>query len=368
MRSQHIIYPSLVCLAGFASFGCGGMKSSSPSPATPVAMVPVSDSTDSTVSNTVNTEQTTQTTQTTNPSDFAQAQPPSEFSEAYEATRAISSRKGFQLVLLSNWQSGSATKFADAVKEYRSGIEFTFAPYIYAPSQNRYANANTILTSLKNAGRNVSVCVYLSFQKSGSGADKEIENNAADFNANFLRTWANRGVTIAVCPGLEDTGSNADVSRWANKVWAKLDTNLRGKVVLRRSPHGDNREKGLPSKGGFAAVELELHGKITGSAQNYSNDGNFVYSTSNNERPESMGGHNPSPQYELATFKSSTEANRNTTALLWRPLYNVFTRTTRKDASNKTYVFFDKDNRKFNNTAPGFDDNERTAARRFLGL
>ncbi len=129
-------------------------------------------------------------------------------------------RKGVQLVLLPHWSTSSVNNFLavfrDARGSYTNGpseIEIAFAPYLFNPRSN-YGNAQTIINALRSDGKKIYVTVHLSFHAQGTRNDIEISNNAENFVNRFLVPYQNEvtanNLIIAVCPSLEDMGSDTD--------------------------------------------------------------------------------------------------------------------------------------------------------------
>ncbi len=295
-----------------------------------------------------------------------------------ESTRAIGGRMGMQLILLPHWSTASVNNFLDVFKatngKYTNGpqkVEISFAPYLYAPKTN-YVNARRIIDTLTAAGKDVTVCVYLSYKNAGRGADTEIAVNTDDMNRNFLRGYLDKVSGVRVCPSLEDRGSKEDIDRWTNIIAAKIDGDKIGRVVFRRSPEMVTQRDGtyLPTQGRYRAMHIELHGVVNSSsmaADAYSNDGAFVYFPSANEDGNSMEpipNVVPSPS-TLANWGSSIRSrNFGGTVLIWRPAFNVFWRETRADGKR----YYSRSKRNLSDPQICFDSVEQQVLKQLFNL
>ena len=296
----------------------------------------------------------------------------------FGTTSHAAPRRGLNVILLPHWSPRSVDNFLNVFKDSSgrcsrgsfSEIELGFLPFQYNPQTN-FVNARSIANCFRSGGKIVHINVFLSFHASGSNNDGEIVQNAANFNANFLRQYFNL-VRISISPSLEDKGTDADFARWANIIASQLDTDKIGQVNLHRSP--DPREsRGLNNSTRcfngkcFGGTRREFHGGINQNGEVYSNDGNFVFypnptSNGNVERFNSLLGFNPSPQYTLSDFINQTNRSNNA-VLLWRPAYNIL----RRYAQNGQ-VYFTQDGRDLSDAQTSINSTEQAVLRAFFGI
>lgn len=296
------------------------------------------------------------------------------------------SRKGVQLVLLSRWSQTSRDKFLSVAKDARAPAEIEIA---FVPIFNRskpYANAKYIVEELLKAGKRVTVAVHLAFKGDGDFTEKQLQADAATFNSSFFKDYASR-VTFKLSPCLEDRWTKDTFVKRAKLVAAKLDWTTLNKATtnlqIRRSPEKD--KSALPATisvtkpGGTQTksiiLQREYHGYYGDAAgfQAYSNDGVCVWSDlrfSNGQYEDVESCKNADPpnqpgKYKLTDFTTAAAGYGNA-VLLWRPAYNLFTKTV---AANG-YVKFDKPATAASDRidAGSFDDNEKEALKKFLGV
>ncbi len=196
--------------------------------------------------------------------------------------RAAGVSKGMQLILLSNWHVNSVSSLLNVFRSspglYKNGppnIEFGFAPYIFTPAQDRYKNAEHMIDTLTNGGKNVTVTVHLDYHTPANSSGATIEANAVDFNGFLNRNINKKNLTICVCPSLEDDGSNTDFQNWTAKMAVKLTASYLPRIYLRRSPTKPGSMVANDKR--FRGLQIEYHGQVNTQGDDYSNDGNYVY-------------------------------------------------------------------------------------------
>lgn len=246
-------------------------------------------------------------------------------------------RKGIQAIGLSRWSDASTNNLATAIKE--SGcrrFEFTFMPF-FNPEEP-FKNVETLLAIPRI--RKVET-IFLSWrdEKVMNGSWPEtlaiLQQRAREVNSH-VNGVRDKVEIIVLVPMLEDQWTQA---RWLEAVHAiagQMDSGA--KVSFRRSVNSGS-DMPPPSistrlKNGkvhtFTSTRLEAH-RIdhTGNAQVISNDGRLVYQDARisgkyETRSSLIDG--PGESTSLASWTS--EANMSSkVSLLWRPSYNLFTRT-----------------------------------------
>jgi hypothetical protein len=304
---------------------------------------------------------------------------------SFASAALAASRKGVQLVLLSRWSRTSCDNFLSVAKSPSAptDIEIAFVPVFNR--SNPYGNASYVVNALLGAGKRVTVAVHLSFKGDGALTDAQLEADAAAFNTGLFKSFANR-VTFKLSPSLEDRWSSTEFQRRARLVATKLDwailTSSTTNLQIRRSAETDTLA--LPNtltvtKPGTTLtksliLQREAHGYY-GSASGYnaySNDGVCVYadtrfSNGQYENASSCTNADPNKQptkYTVTSFISGAASYPNA-VLLWRPAYNLFT----KSVSSAGYVTFQKIGDPYARSDAGaFDANEKEVLKRFLGV
>jgi hypothetical protein len=246
-------------------------------------------------------------------------------------------RKGIQAIGLSRWSDASAGNLAAAIKE--SGcrrFEFSFMPF-FNPEEP-FKNVETLI-AIPKAGKVETI--FLSWR------DEKVMNDGWSEALDILKQRArevnshvngvrDRVENIVLIPMLEDQWTQA---RWLEAVHAiagQLDSGA--KVTFRRSVNSGS-DMPPPSistrlKNGkdhtFTSTRLEAH-RIDhrGPAQVISNDGRLVYQDagiSGKFETKSSLSDGTGESASLASWTS--EANTSAkVSLLWRPSYNLYTRT-----------------------------------------
>ncbi len=246
-------------------------------------------------------------------------------------------RKGVQLIGLSRWSEASASNLAAAIKESGcSKFEFTFMPF-FNPG-DPFRNVETLLAIPKV--RKIE-SIFLSWR------DEEVMNGGWAKALDTLRERArqvnshvdeirDKVDNIVLIPMLEDQWTQARWLEAVHVIAGQMDSGA--KVTFRRSVNsGSDMPPPLIStrlKNGkdhtFTSTRLEVH-RIDhrGPAQVISNDGRMVYQDSEisgkYETKTSLAG----GAGEAASLSAWTaEANSSSkVSLLWRPSYNLYTRT-----------------------------------------
>lgn len=246
-------------------------------------------------------------------------------------------RKGFAAVGLSRLSGASVGNLAAAVRE--SGcrqFEFTFMPF-FNP-QNPFNNVDTLL-AIPEVGKIETIFLSWRDEKVMNGsreiARATLKERASQVNRHLTRVRT-KVDNIVLVPMLEDQWPEA---RWLEAVHiiaGQLDSGAR--ISFRRSV---NTGSDMPPtrisarlKNGkihtFTSTRLEAH-RIDhgGIAQVISNDGRLVYQDARilgRYETKSSLVDGPGESRSLASWIS--EANRTAkVSILWRPSYNLYTRT-----------------------------------------
>jgi hypothetical protein len=284
-------------------------------------------------------------------------------------------RKGVQVVGLSKMSAVSVRNCAAAIKE--SGcttIEFAFMPFFNAA--NPFNNVDTLL-DIPDVSKVETI--FLSWRDESvmqglwTNSLAVLRTRAQSVDAH-IRTIRSKVSKVILIPMLEDNRTQAEWLQAVHTIAGELESGE--KVYFRRSQMV-GREVPPPSiettlKNGvpylFQATRLEAH-RIDhgGPAQVISNDGGFVY------QDIAIGG-----KYEDAASwpkapggyrtLSAWTADANTTtkvSILWRPSYNLFTRTETDNHLQYTRVGT-LDQRTDSDTDPAFNAFEKEVLKAFL--
>ncbi len=246
-------------------------------------------------------------------------------------------RKGFAAVGLSRLSGASAGNLATAVRE--SGcrqFEFSFMPFFNA--KDPFNNVDTLL-AIPNVGKVETIFLSWRDEKvmnDGWGNALATLGRRAGAVNRHLNGVRNKVDNIVLVPMLEDQWTQA---RWLEAVYViagQLDSG--DKVTFRRSVNSGNdmpptnisaRLKNGTSHT-FTSTRLEAH-RIDhgGNAQVISNDGRLVYQDADiagKHETKSSLVDGPGESRSLADWTSDANGSAKV-SLLWRPSYNLYTRT-----------------------------------------
>jgi len=246
-------------------------------------------------------------------------------------------RKGFQAVALSRLSGASAGNLAAAIRE--SGCrDFEFAYMPFFNPENPFNNVDTLI-AIPKVGKIETIFLSWRDEKAmNSGwkiARATLKERAGEVNRH-LNEIRDKVAKIVLVPMLEDQWTEA---RWLEAVHiiaGQLDSGDR--VFFRRSVNAgsDMPPKTISArlKNGkshtFTSTRLEAH-RIDhgGIAQVISNDGRLVFQDARifgTYETKSSLDDGAGESRSLASWTS--EANATTKiSILWRPSYNLFTRT-----------------------------------------
>lgn len=285
-------------------------------------------------------------------------------------------RKGVQLIGLSRWSETSTGNLAAAIQE--SGcrkFEFSFMPF-FNPG-DPFKNVETLLAIPKV--RKVET-IFLSWRdekvmNSGWPAALEALGKRAREVNSHVQKIRNRVDNIVLVPMLEDQWTQARWLEAVHVIAGQLDSGA--KVTFRRSVNsGSDMPPELIStrlKNGnnhtFTSTRLEVH-RIDhrGPAQVISNDGRMVYQDSEifgkHETKSSLYG-GAGEAVSLAHW--TAEANSSSkVSLLWRPSYNLYTRTYSGDEINYRKPDVLLENRRDSDSDPAVNAFEKEVLKTFL--
>jgi hypothetical protein len=299
--------------------------------------------------------------------------------------------KGVQLVLLSSWSDASVNRFADVAAAYLGRtFEIGFTPF-FNNGKGPFENANALVTKLGSAGYRLRFTVHLSFHRDDKTDKKTLMRRAEKTSEEFIQPNAGK-VAISLCPMLEDERWSREMFKEmleaiAKKVsWGHItklnfrrsnntNPNIQGKLVEFIDPK-TKRKIVIPDS--MTRFETEIHGEIGKSklAQVYSNDGNFVW-FDNPRKVKNLpyienknSAQNPKGTSDDKYPVSRFHGNGRTT-LLWRPAYNLFTRSVDPITKLVKYTSNTKPkNRSDKNTEKdcAFNVVETEALKVFLGI
>lgn len=291
------------------------------------------------------------------------------------AAKQVKNKDGLQLVGLSKWSTASTHNCAEAVISSRCGsFEFSYCPFFNLA--NPFGNAD-ILNSIPVE---VTETIFLGWRQEAlmledvSFVLETLSDRAEQVNTH-INEIRGRVSKIILIPILEDYWTEDQWLQAVRVIAAQLDSG--DKVTFRRSEmlNTDPPPTNIVTKlkngkdYNFSGVYLEAH-KIdfTGEANTISNDGGFVYNSG-----VLMGLHEDSNSYSgrsegYATLdKWSIAAKGSTkTAMLWRPAYNLHTRSISNGYVSYTYPSITLDNRVDDNADPAFNAFEAALVKRFL--
>lgn len=285
-------------------------------------------------------------------------------------------RKGLQAVGLSRWSGTSTGNIAAAIKE--SGcqtFEFAYMPFFNAESP--FNNVDTLLAIPKVHKVET---IFLSWR------DEKIMNDTWPKALDTLKERAqqvnshvnevrNKVENIVLVPMLEDQWTQARWLEAVHTIAGQLENGA--KVYFRRSVNSGNDmppavivtrlKKGVIHT--FRSTRLEAH-RIDhgGNAQVISNDGRLVYQDSRifgkyEKKSSLIGG---SGEYTTIANWTSEANSTEKVSLLWRPSYNLYTRTYKNEEIQyqKPDVLLEK--RLDNDSDPAINTFEKEVLKSFL--
>lgn len=285
-------------------------------------------------------------------------------------------RKGIQLVGLSKMSDTSVQNCAAAIRESGSTtIEFAFMPFFNVTDP--FKNVDTLL-ALPNVSKVETI--FLAWR------DESVMNVSWAHSLTVLKTRAQAVNThiekirskvdkIILVPILEDNQTQAEWMQAVHTIAGQLDSG--DKVYFRRAhifaitplPPSSIETKLKNGIGyTFTSTRLEAH-RINhgGAAQVISNDGGFVYQglaingkyEKTTSLPEAPGG------YRTLTDWTKDANTTTKVSILWRPSYNLFTRSETDNLLKYTKVGT-LDQRLDSDTNPAFNAFEKEVLKTFL--
>ncbi|MDO9042687.1 MAG: hypothetical protein Q7U64_10155 [Desulfocapsaceae bacterium] len=285
-------------------------------------------------------------------------------------------RKGFQAVGLSKLSDTSTINCAAAIRE--SGCrEFEFAFMPFFNSIDPFKNVRTLL-DIPNVSKVETI--FLSWR------DETVMNDTWPNVLNMLNLRArevnthvnevrNRVTMIILVPMLED--------RWTEAMWLEAVHTIAGqidndaKISFRRSemmgtdmpPASITTRLKNGTSYTFTSTWLEAH-RINhgGNAQVISNDGGLVYQDSKIfDKYETKSSLIDAPGGYCSMSSWISEANLTSkVSILWRPSYNLFTRTYSGDEIKYQKPDISLDKRSDSESDPAFNSFEKEVLKSFL--
>lgn len=285
-------------------------------------------------------------------------------------------RKGFQAVGLSRWSGASTRNIAAAITE--SGcreFEFSFMPFFNPDTP--FNNVDTLL-AIPKAGKVETIFLSWRDEKVMNGSWHEalatLKKRAREVNRH-VNGVRNRVENIVLVPMLED--------RWTQTRWLEVVHTIAGqmdsgtKVTFRRSVNSGidmppptivTRLKNGTNHA-FTSTRLESH-RIDhgGNAQVISNDGRMVYQESRiSGQYETKSSLIDGPDAAASLAGWTSEANASSkVSLLWRPSYNLYTRTFSGGKINYQKPDILLENRSDSDSDPAMNAFEKEVLKSFL--
>jgi hypothetical protein len=308
-----------------------------------------------------------------------------------DQTRAISgSRKGVQALLLPRWSRKSCDNFVAAATASGTPAEIEVA-ILWCNDSSPFGNLLYVVDKLIRAGKRVTIALHLGLHSDQS--DATLQNRTDRFQKEIVGPYSGKtpALTFKLLPSLEDSWNQETFLKKAALIAIKL--NWPSSVNLRRSGLTDlsslpqslkvTRTVSGKTQTETFVLQREAHTYIESAAQHhaYSNDGVFVWldqprTGSRREREASADNAVPSSQtkkYRLTDWTSaiqnlSTRPGVNTTAyLLWRPMYNLFSRSESGGYARYVKPATAYTQRNDSESSPAFDATEMDALKQYLG-
>ena len=285
-------------------------------------------------------------------------------------------RKGIQAIGLSRWSDASTGNAVAAIKE--SGCrKFEFAYMPFFNPEDPFNNVETLL-AIPKVGKVETIFLSWRDEKVMNGGWAEaldtLKHRARKVNSH-VNGVRDKVENIVLVPMLEDQWTQARWLEAVHVIAGQMDSGA--KVTFRRSVNSGsdmpppliNTRLKNDKDHTFTSTRLEMH-RIDhqGPAQVISNDGRMVYQDSKisgkyETKSSLIGG--PGENTSMANWIS--EANSTSkVSLLWRPSYNLYTRTyTGSEISyQKPDVLLEE--RSDSDTAPAVDSFEKEVLISFL--
>ena len=284
--------------------------------------------------------------------------------------------KGFQAVGLSRFSDTSTSNCAVAIKE--SGcheFEFAFMPF-FNPT-DPFKNVRTLL-DIPNVSKVETI--FLSWREETAMNDtwpnvlNKLNIRARKINTH-VNEVRNRVTKIVLVPMLEDQWTEAKWLEAVHAIAGQLDSGV--KISFRRSemmgtdmpPSSITTRLNSGAIYTFTSTLLEAH-RIDhgGSAQVISNDGGLVYQDSKifgNYETKSSLIDAPGGYCAMADW-ISTANSTSKVSILWRPSYNLFTRTYSGSEIKYQKPSVSLDKRSDTDYDPAFNSFEKEVLKSFL--
>jgi hypothetical protein len=293
--------------------------------------------------------------------------------------------KGLQLIGLSMLSETSVLNCAQAVNESNPDIfEFTFMPF-FNNTEYRFVNAQILLDNIKGIKKIETIYLGWRDEKELKSTPFQTRKDTITLRASLvnahIRDVRSKVDKIVLVPILEDVQSLDEWVELCRAIASQLESG--DKVSFRRNPMKDSTAsrprsslslylKGQAYPTSFE-TDYELHKIVTYKPDDpehvASNDGDLVY------QDAPLNGMSDLQEVYTSGFMKLDAwilqaYNSSKVSLLWRPSYNLFTRSISPE-NEKRYIYntngLTLDNRSDDSQNPCINDFEQSVIRQFLG-